>query len=249
MKKKLKKLALWVIGGLFIPTLFSYYIGQWLQGSIEIKYFPTSDNYYRNVNVIDEKLRFQATQLEYDGVPYDSLYILKYLLMNDDSQHLPEGAKFFFRVNKEYIIPKKAVVDIALKSISPINEPILLDESYNNQVGPGFMIQTDLPSGAGVIANLILNAKFVDLHDAEVSIVKTPKARERLRLITSPATSKITMSALHFYIWIISIALCYAIAWLIVNILTGNYSTGARILDWIIQGLFKRSILRNNSRQ
>ena len=60
----------------------------------------------------------------------------------------------------------------------------------------------------------------------------------RVEFVNNPNKTVISMTVKNLVLWFISVACLYSIAWLILNIFRKNWSTGARILDWIIRKIF-----------
>ena len=93
--------AITYILGIFVPAIISFYIALWLQGPVNLEYYKATDDNYGQLSILDDKLKFSVTKLSYLGTVYQTLRVLKFLIINTNSQNLESGAQFFFSVGNE----------------------------------------------------------------------------------------------------------------------------------------------------
>ncbi|MFC1541593.1 hypothetical protein ACFL50_03990, partial [Candidatus Latescibacterota bacterium] len=219
-------------------------IAIWLQGPVNLEYYKATDDNYGQLSILDDKLKFTVTELTYKDKEYQTLRVLKYLIINSNSQNLESGAQFFFSIkDKQKPLEQTHVVDMNFKTNTPQKDPVLISRKDNEIWGPGFIFDSDLPGKSNAEITLVLNGEAEELIDKEIELRKTPRKKERLQLITSPDKATLSMKASHFYIWIASVAILYATMWLLINIFLGNQSTGTKIVDWILKKIFGKGFI------
>ncbi|SDU66767.1 hypothetical protein [Desulfobacula phenolica] len=227
------------ISGIFVPAIISYYIAVWLQSPVNLEYYKATDDNYGGDSLLDDKLKFSVTKISYMGTEYQTLRVIKFLIVNTNSQNLESGAHFFFLVGNELKpLNPEHVVDLSFKAFTPQKDPVIINRKDNKDWGTGFTFSSDLPGKSNTEITIVLNGKNKDLNNKEIVLKKTPRKKERLQLITSPGKATLSMKAMHFYIWLASVASLYSITWLLINIFTGNYSTGAQIVNWVSKKIF-----------
>ncbi len=232
------------ITGILVPAIISYYIAKWLQGPVNLEYYKATDDNYGQLSILDDKLRFTVTKLSYEDSEYKALRVIKFLIINTNSQNLETGAQFFFSVGDDQESLKQShVVNLNFKAFTPQKDPILISRKDNDIWGPGFVFDSDLPGKSNAEVTLILDGENAEIANREVVLKKTPRKKERLQLIISPDKAILSMKATYFYIWLASVAALYGTTWLLINISLGNYSTGAKIVDWILKKVFGTGFL------
>lgn len=237
------KVVIYILG-IFVPAIISYYIALWLQTPINLEYYKATDDNYGQLSILDDKLKFTVTKLSYSGSEYNMLRVVKFLIINANSQNLESGAQFFFLVG-DGVTPLNPsyVLDLNFKAFTPQKDPVLISRKDNNTWGTGFVFDSDLPGKSNAEITLVLNGEVAGILNNEVALKKTPRKKERLQLVTSPDKATLSMKATHFYIWLASIAALYSTTWLLINIFTGNYSSGAKIVDWILKKVLGKGFL------
>lgn len=239
----LVKITTYIIG-ILVPAIISYYIAVWLQGPVNLEYYKVTDNNYGQLSILDDKLKFTVTKLSYKDSEYKALRLIKFLIINTNSQNLESGAQFFFSVGDvQKPLKQSHVVDVSFRAFTPQKDPVLISRKDNDTWGAGFIFNSDLPGKSNAEVTLVLNGEIAEIANKKVILKKTPRKKERLQLITSPDKTTLSMKATHFYAWLASVAVLFSTTWLIINIFTGNYSTGAKIVDWILKKIFGKGFI------
>ena len=246
MKITLKTVALYVMG-LAVPTIISYYIGKLLVGKINLKCYQTSDIIAREgTSRVNEKLSLRISGVTYDGKDRDAVRVIKFLILNNDWQHLDAGAHFIFTHKGSTPIPFDAVLNVSIECLTPTEDRILTKTIEDRNSEPGFKIESDLPGHSTLEVTLALDISAFPEMTGDIIVKKSARKRERLHLITDPSSSMISVKVSHFVLWLACVAALYSTAWLLINIYTGNYSTGAQIVDLIFRLIFSRGIIPTN---
>jgi len=241
----LKKIIIYFLG-LLIPTFLSIYLAIWLPG-LNIKYYRIDSLQVSKgiSNVIsDSELKVDINKVIYKNNEYESLHIVRFVIINNDWQHLGKEAKFFFIIdNKFEKLSTQHIVDIIFNSSTPSGDIIHVKREDNTDIGTGFVLESDFPRNAELRITLLLNTPSLTNIDKNIQIRKLARGNERLSLISDPSSTMVSMKFSKLIIWWICTAILYSAAWLLVNIFTRNYSTGAKITDWILRKLIGKGFI------
>lgn len=244
----LKKAAVY-LASLAIPTAVAFYLGIWLKGDLDLKYYRESIlNAQRGSVLVDpeEELRLEVKQVFYKSRPFDSVHLIRFTLMNDDWQSLGKGAEFYFRVRGKPL-PQKQVLGITCRSRTSTGDLVHLKRVEDPDLGLGLRLESDFPAHAQVRATLVVDTSARDSELAaavgEVELLKKYRGRERLALATHPSEATITLPFWNAIIWCLAAACLYGGSWLALNIYLGNFSTGAVIVDFILRKLTGWSVI------
>lgn len=229
------KVTLYILG-IIIPTIFSFYLGIWLQGDVKLLYVQGID---REVSIDNQEDRLLVTidDLQFTSSQGKSANyrLVGMTVMNDDRRSLPGGEKFFFQVG-DAPIPEEAIKNMRFNSFSN-GDLIDVQPLQHNRFGTGFEVVSGLPGLSQVSITLTLDVgNFPHLKTNPVQLKKQASSNGQLEVGKKPHT--ITFEVRMFIIWLVFVAVIYSASWLVINVILGNYSTGAKILDWISRTLF-----------
>ncbi|MDA2920510.1 hypothetical protein MYX76_13635 [Desulfobacterota bacterium AH_259_B03_O07] len=232
MKKKPKVKR---IIGYFFPILvtvvFTIYITWWLEEEASLRYYQSEQFQASSGKVkVTENVDLHIESIKYKDKSISSIKVIRYILLNEDVKSIRESAKFFFAKGDGRILDSTDVLDIDVNMLSPLSFPLLWERFYYSEDKPGFEL-LNLIGKSRVLITLVLDTyKFPELANSEIQMHKLPGGIAPL-----PTYERlITFTVFNFILWIILAAFIWGSSWCILNIILGNYSTGARIVNWIL---------------
>ena len=226
--------------GIAVPTVVAYYLGRWLSGAgLRILKVDTVRAAKGLTSLSqDQSIQLDISRILYKSEEVDSLVLSKFLIINENRNTFPSGSRFFFVGQKGTTIPSNSVIDMKFETKSE-DDLIKVVRSDDSDLGPGIELKSGLPPNAQVEIKIVLDPTSGDLNMESISLKRLHDERGKIKFsdLTS-SNNMIQISFKNLVLWIVSVAVVYATTWLLINIYLGNYSSGARIVNWIWKNLF-----------
>jgi len=248
---KAKSIILKVFGALLAPilSLVVVYYG--------LAWFKTDLVYYQLDTIEIPKglssilpgvdLQIKDSPVVYKNKEYSSLRVERFEMINENWQPIKEGAQFFFVIEASKPIQTEKVVDILFDYSTSSEDIIRYKRNDDASIGPGLTLLSAIPPSTKMQISLILHTSLEEsdiYSNREIELRKVSRAGERLRSTNLPDSKMISMPIYGLIITIICSALVYGLIWLGTNIWLHNYSSGARILNWIFVKLFGEGFIK-----
>ena len=84
------------------------------------------------------------------------------------------------------------------------------------------------------VSLIIDTGKFPELADKDIQMRNVSRKGEKMIQITAQPRT-LTFTVPRFIVFLVLTACTWGLAWCILNAILGNYSTGAKIFDWIFK--------------
>ncbi len=239
---KTMKTLLYVLGVIF-PILAAYYLHVWLAGNVPLGYFGLRDVVVcKGQAEVERDVTLVVDKVYYKTQSFDKLRIVRFLISNRGTRSLAKGAEFCFVAKEPTIIPVSAVVAVTTKPIEDCDSVILSEQKFFDGVGPGFIFRSAFPGEAKLEVQLVLDVGISQKLE-NVAIEMKQVASLQPSTLRKLGETTLTFTLSNFVIWIVLSAAIYGAVWLLINIATGNYSSGARIANWIWKAAFAKGFI------
>jgi len=232
--KRSAKSFLWAIIFIVIAAVLSFYITRWLEGDTDIE-INLVDNYLvsEGATEVYEELVLDVKNITYSGTQYNSLRIISFLIAVDDTRNLKKDTRFAFVEKESKRLEPDAALDINYDTTTPIDVLVDWRRSDIPDTAPGFRLNSALPGESRVKVTLIINTeKYPYLSESEIDLKLLAPGGD---IVVKPLQRILSFSAASFALWIILSVSVWGLAWCGLNIMLGNYSTGARMVFWIMK--------------
>ena len=224
--------------GAICTAIIGYYLHLWLGGAAELTYFLANDALAEKGMIKTAGgVSLLVDAVEYGGKRYTKLRAMQFVILNQGNRGVPEGSRFVFVGEDDSSVPSEAVVAVAAKGTAATGEVVLAERKDMPGIGPSIALKSALPGHGKLTVDLVLD------------VAESPRSREMridLRRVASSQHVKfsrlseetVTFTFHRFILWLALTAAAYAGIWLLINIFTGNHSTGARIVNALCEWIF-----------
>lgn len=237
-----KQFTLIVIAAV-LAAVFPFYWYQLVRGDVTIEYYQIADfTTTLGRSSLADNLVVNVSRIEFQAESYSSVRIVRFLLVNDESRSLESPARFLFFAGGGQPIDRTSIIDIQFKSLLTSSDVVLWDRWDSPRYGFGFELLSELPGDSRGVVTLILEGSDSRTANASVDMRKVSRRGEFLERVV-PFGGTITFTPTTLLVWLSGAAATWGAAWLLVNIALGNYSTGARLVFWLLQRIkFERLV-------
>jgi len=238
-----RRVLLYVLG-VILPILVAYYLHVWLAGKVRLGYFRSGDVLFcKGRSEVQKDVTLLVEKVYYRNDSFDRLRIVEFLITNYGTRSLAGGTEFCFVAKGTDMIPAAAVVAVSTNPVEDGSSITLAEQKFFDGVGPGFIFRSAFSGKAKLEVQLVLDVTISPrLQDAAIEMKQVaslePSTLRRLGETT------LTLTFGNFVMWLVLSAGGYAGTWLVINIVTGNHSSGARMVSWTCEAVFGKGFIR-----